>query len=89
MGALSFLFGKKKLCCDPSSKQMLSILIIIKIKAIMDPNVLAGILFWIGLHHATSNNIVHIIRAFKEKPLFLSFHILLLSRLPFFILNFE
>ena len=75
-----------RICCDPSSKQMLSVLIVIKSKAIMYPNVVASILFCIGLHHVTSNYIVHIVRAFKDKPLFLSFHNLFLFRLPFFIL---
>ena len=55
----------------------------------MYPNVVAGVLFCIGVDHVTSNYIVHIIGAFKDKPPFLSFHIVLLSRLPFFILNFE
>ena len=83
------LLKSPRLFCDPSSKQMLSILIIIESKAIMYPNAVADILFCIGLHHVTSNYIVHIIRAFKDKPLFLSFHNLFLSRLPFVILNFE
>ena len=60
-----------------------------KSKAIMYPNVVAAVLFCIGLDHVTSNYIVHIIGAFKDKPLFLSFHSILLSRLPFFILNVE
>ena len=55
----------------------------------MNSNVIAGILFCIGLHHVISNYIAYVIRAFKDKPLLLSFHDLWLSRLPFFILNFE